>query len=326
TAPTPIYDDGLIVDHSLGSIFYYYSTRDRSSEIIESVKKSVSTPNLDHGEVICETKQNDFEKDVEESKELIADGDIFQVVLSKRYSFSLKGSTLPFYLKLRQLNPSPYMYYLKMGSREIVGSSPEMLVRVEGDQVRTFPIAGSRPVVKESDENQRLANELMADPKDRSEHVMLVDLARNDLGRICEYGTVTVPELMKVHQFSHVKHMVSEVRGKLNSESDSFDALKAVFPAGTVSGAPKIRAMEIVAELEPVKRGVYAGAVGYFDFKGNMDTAIAIRTLVVKDGVAYAQAGGGIVYDSTSEEEYMETIHKASATLSAIDQAEAEMR
>ena len=321
-----IYDDGLIVDHSLGSIFYYYSTRDRSSEIIESVKKSVSTPNLDHGEVICETKQNDFEKDVEESKDLIADGDIFQVVLSKRYSFSLKGSTLPFYLKLRQLNPSPYMYYLKMGSREIVGSSPEMLVRVEGDQVRTFPIAGSRPVVKESDKNQQLANELMADPKDRSEHVMLVDLARNDLGRICEYGTVTVPELMKVHQFSHVQHMVSEVRGKLDNKSDSFEALKAVFPAGTVSGAPKVRAMEIIEEFEDVKRGPYAGAVGYFSTNGNSDFAITIRTMVVSEGRGYIQAGAGIVADSVPEKEWLETEDKSRAMLDSLRLAAGDRR
>ena len=218
------------------------------------------------------------------------------------------------------------MYYLKMGSREIVGSSPEMLVRVEGDQVRTFPIAGSRPVVKESDENQRLANELMADPKDRSEHVMLVDLARNDLGRICEYGTVTVPELMKVHQFSHVQHMVSEVRGKLNSESDSFDALKAVFPAGTVSGAPKVRAMEIIEELEDVKRGPYGGAVGYFSTNGNSDFAITIRTMVVSEGRGYIQAGAGIVADSVPEKEWLETEDKSRAMLDSLRLAAGDRR
>ena len=313
-----IYDDGLIVDHSLGSVFYYYSGRDRSSQIIESVKKSVETGNLDHGEVICETKQGSFEKNVEESKELIAKGDIFQVVLSKRYSFSLKGSTLPFYLKLRQLNPSPYMYFLKMGRREIIGSSPEMLVRVEGNQVRTFPIAGSRPVVKESRDNQRLANDLQADPKDRSEHIMLVDLARNDLGRICEYGTVTVPELMKIHQFSHVQHMVSEVRGKLSGDSDAFEALKAVFPAGTVSGAPKVRAMEIIEEFENVRRGPYAGAVGYFSMNGNSDFAITIRTMVVSEGKGYIQAGAGIVADSVPEKEWLETEDKSRAMLDSL--------
>ena len=321
-----IYDDGLIVDHNLGSVYYYYSGRDRSKQIIESIKKNVGSPNLDHGEVICDTERSVFEKNVEESKELIARGDIFQVVLSKRYSFSLKGSTLPFYLKLRHLNPSPYMYYLKMGKREIIGSSPEMLVRVEGDQVRTFPIAGTRPAVKDSSDNQRLANDLKADPKDRSEHIMLVDLARNDLGRICEYGTVTVPELMNVHQFSHVQHMVSEVRGKLRRESDAFEALRAVFPAGTVSGAPKVRAMEIIEQFENVRRGPYAGAVGYFSVNGNSDFAITIRTMVVSDGKGYIQAGAGIVADSVPEKEWLETEDKSRAMLDSLRLAAGDRR
>ncbi|MFQ6011105.1 MAG: anthranilate synthase component I family protein, partial [Nitrososphaerales archaeon] len=321
-----IFDDGLIVDHNVGSVFYYYGGRDRSQEITESVKQGGESPVLDHGEVTCDTERSSFEKNVEKSKELIANGDIFQVVLSKRYSFSLKGSTLPFYLNLRRLNPSPYMYYIKMGKREIVGSSPEMLVRVEGEQVRTFPIAGTRPSAKDKGDNQRLANELKADPKDRSEHIMLVDLARNDLGRICEYGTVTVPELMKIHQFSHVQHMVSEVRGRLRKESDSYEALKAVFPAGTVSGAPKVRAMEIIEEFENVRRGPYAGAVGYFSANGNSDFAITIRTMVVSDGKGYIQAGAGIVADSVPEKEWFETEDKSRAMLDSLRLAAGDRR
>jgi len=218
------------------------------------------------------------------------------------------------------------MYYLKMGKREIIGSSPEMLVRVEGDQVRTFPIAGTRPAVKDSSDNQRLANDLKADPKDRSEHIMLVDLARNDLGRICEYGTVTVPELMNVHQFSHVQHMVSEVRGKLRRESDAFEALRAVFPAGTVSGAPKVRAMEIIEQFENVRRGPYAGAVGYFSVNGNSDFAITIRTMVVSDGKGYIQAGAGIVADSVPEKEWLETEDKSRAMLDSLRLAAGDRR
>jgi anthranilate synthase component 1 len=218
------------------------------------------------------------------------------------------------------------MYYLELDGFQIVGASPEMLVQVQDGIVAVHPIAGTRRRGADEAEDRMLEEELRNSEKERAEHIMLLDLGRNDVGRVSKPGTVEVSQVMDIERYSHVIHLVSHVTGQLQDGYSNYDALRACFPAGTVSGAPKIRAMEIIAELEPVKRGVYAGAVGYFDFKGNMDTAIAIRTLVVKDGVAYAQAGGGIVYDSTSEEEYMETIHKASATMKAIDQAEAEMQ
>jgi anthranilate synthase component 1 len=210
------------------------------------------------------------------------------------------------------------MFYYKSGSRQIVGASPEMLVRVDKRKVVTFPIAGTAPYTADAAENQRLAKELLADPKERAEHVMLVDLARNDIGRISQYGSVTVPEFMQVHQFSHVQHIVSQVVGDLKGDLESFDALKAVFPAGTVSGAPKVRAMEIIEELEPSHRGPYAGAVGYFSCNGNSDFAITIRTLFAEGNQAYIQAGAGIVADSVPEKEWVETEHKAQALMKAL--------
>jgi anthranilate synthase component 1 len=229
------------------------------------------------------------------------------------------------YRALRAINPSPYMYYLDLDGFQIVGASPEMLVQVEDGKVSVHPIAGTRRRGEDQAEDQELEDELRTDEKELAEHIMLLDLGRNDVGRVSKPGTVQVTQMMDVERYSHVMHLVSHVTGQLEDGYSNYDAFRACFPAGTVSGAPKIRAMEIIAELEPDRRGVYAGAVGYFDFSGNMDTAIAIRTLVVKDGIAYAQAGGGIVYDSTAEAEYMETVQKASAPLRAIDQAEAEM-
>jgi anthranilate synthase component 1 len=211
------------------------------------------------------------------------------------------------------------MYYYKSGERQIVGSSPEMLVRVDNRMVETFPIAGTKPNTEDPTENKRLARELLADPKERAEHVMLVDLARNDLGRISKYGSVHVPEFMKVHQYSHVQHIVSQVVGNLRDELQSYDALRSVFPAGTVSGAPKVRAMEIIDELEPSRRGPYAGAVGYFSFNGNADFAITIRTLFADENQAYIQAGAGIVADSVPEREWFETDHKAKALMNALE-------
>ena len=248
---------------------------------------------------------------------------MIQTVPSQRLTRPTTADPFEIYRALRAINPSPYMYFLDLEDFQIVGASPEMLVRVEDGIVSTNPIAGTRPRGADATEDAALEEELRTSKKERAEHIMLVDLGRNDIGRVSEPGTVEVTSLMHVERYSHVMHLVSNVSGKLRDGYSNYDALRACFPAGTVSGAPKIRAMEIIAELEPSKRGAYAGAVGYFDFSGNMDTAIAIRTMLVKDGVAYVQAGGGIVYDSEPEMEYEETLHKAGALLRAIDEAEA---
>jgi len=265
--------------------------------------------------------KDQFERAVKTAKDYVTAGDIFQVVLSKRYDFQIKGNLIGFYRNLRKINPSPYMYFLKFGAHQIVGSSPEMLVRVENRTVETFPIAGTRPHVKNPEENKRLTKELLADPKERAEHVMLVDLGRNDIGKVSKFGSVYLPEFMKVHQYSHVQHIVSRVVGDLRNECDSYDALRSVFPAGTVSGAPKVRAMEIIEELEPTKRGPYAGAVGYFSYNGNADFAITIRTLVSNEDKAYIQVGAGIVADSDAEKEWYETEHKARALIKALEES-----
>ena len=267
--------------------------------------------------------KSQFKKVVERVKKYVYDGDVIQVVPSQRLARETSADPFEIYRALRTVNPSPYMYYLQLDDFQIVGASPEMMVQVEDGEVATHPIAGTRPRGSRPEEDRALEEELRTDEKERAEHIMLVDLGRNDIGRVSEPGTVQVTQLMDVERYSHVMHLVSHVTGKLRKGYSSYDALRACFPAGTVSGAPKIRAMEIIAEMEREKRGPYAGAVGYFDFSGNMDTAIAIRTLVVKDGVAYAQAGGGIVFDSVPETEYEETLHKASAALRAIDEAEA---
>ena len=260
---------------------------------------------------------------VERAREYIVAGDIIQTVLSQRLRRTTDAHPFDIYRSLRMVNPSPYMFYLDMGGFQLVGASPEMLVRVEGDHVATNPIAGTRPRGKTEEEDAALAKELLADEKELAEHVMLVDLGRNDVGRVSVPGSVTVDQLMDIERFSHVMHIVSRVTGTLAPGKTCYDALRACFPAGTVSGAPKIRAMEIIAELEPHQRGPYSGAVGYFDFSGNMDTCIALRTMIAKDGVAYIQAGGGIVYDSQPDFEFQETLHKAAALLRAIDEAEA---
>lgn len=263
-----------------------------------------------------------YMENVERAKKYIYDGDIIQVVPSQRLSRRTDASPFAIYRALRSINPSPYMYHLHLGDFYIVGTSPELLVRVEDGVVSNHPIAGTRPRSSDNGRDRELEADLKADEKERAEHLMLVDLARNDVGRISEPGTVEVTQFMDIERYSHVMHLVSHVQGKLRGEYTQFDAMRACFPAGTVSGAPKIRAMEIIAELEPEKRGPYAGAVGYFDFSGNMDTAIAIRTIVIKDGTAHVQAGGGIVADSVPETEYQESLNKSAALLTAIDQAE----
>lgn len=266
--------------------------------------------------------KSDYEDVVQRAKEYIAAGDIIQVVPSQRFSRPVSVDSFDVYRALRVVNPSPYMYYLKCGSFEIVGASPEMMVRVEDGIVQTVPIAGTRPRGKNTEEDQALEEELLNDPKERAEHVMLVDLGRNDLGRVCEYHTVKVTDLMIIERFSHVMHIVSHVVGKLRENLSAFDVIRACLPAGTLSGAPKIRAMEIIDELETSRRGTYGGAVGYFSFSGSADTAITIRTAVVKDGMAYVQAGGGVVADSDPENEYFETVSKAWALLTAIELAQ----
>jgi len=267
--------------------------------------------------------QAEFESRVSRAKDYIYAGDIIQAVLSQRLAKPTNASPFTIYRALRSINPSPYMYYLHLGNFYIVGASPELLVRVEDGVVSNHPIAGTRPRGKDTAQDIALEEELRGDEKECAEHIMLVDLGRNDIGRIAEPGTVEVTQLMDVERYSHVMHLVSHVQGRLRAGLSQFDALRACFPAGTVSGAPKIRAMEIIAELEPDKRGPYAGAVGYFDFAGNMDTAITIRTIVISNGVAYIQAGAGIVADSIPEREHQESLSKAQALLSAIEQAEA---
>ncbi len=267
--------------------------------------------------------QAEYEAMVTRMKEHIYEGDIIQGVPSLRLGRQTKASPFAIYRALRSINPSPYMYFLHLNDIHIVGASPELLVRVEDGIVSNHPIAGTRPRSKDSAMDRALENELKNDEKERAEHLMLVDLARNDVGRISEPGTVKVAQFMDIERYSHVMHLVSHVQGKLKAGLTQFDALRACFPAGTVSGAPKIRAMEIIAELEPDKRGPYAGAVGYFDFSGNLDTCIAIRTIIIKDGTAYVQAGAGIVADSVPANEYRECLNKMQALLSAINQAEA---
>ena len=266
--------------------------------------------------------KEEFEASVLKIKQYITEGEAIQVVLSQRLAQPTDVTPFEIYRALRTINPSPYMFFLDFNDFHIIGASPEMLVRVEDGVVMTRPLAGTRPRGKTPAEDAMLEQELRSDEKERAEHIMLVDLGRNDIGRVSEPGTVEVSELMDVERYSHVMHLVTHVQGKLRRDLTAFDALRACFPAGTVSGAPKIRAMEIIAEFEPEKRGPYAGAAGYFSFSGNMDMAIAIRTMVMTKGVAYVQAGGGIVYDSVPEREYEESMNKARALLKAISQAE----
>jgi anthranilate synthase component 1 len=263
-----------------------------------------------------------FEAGVRTIKEHIAAGDIYQAVLSQRFEVDITADPFTVYRALRHVNPSPYMYFIRLGGLAIVGSSPEMLVRVEGGRAETHPIAGTRPRGATDEDDLRLGEELKRNEKERAEHVMLVDLGRNDLGRVCEFGTVRVPQHMALERYSHVMHLVSTVDGRLAEDQDHLDALVACFPAGTVSGAPKIRAMQILASLEPTRRDVYAGAVGYIDFAGNLDFCIAIRTITIRGGTARVQAGAGIVADSNPAAEYEETRDKARALLTALAMAE----
>lgn len=298
--------------------------RDLRSRIQPQVKVSEPAGKCDAEPVkvdISEEVKQQFMAGVRKAKEYIAAGEIFQVVLSQ--SFRVKLGTHPFtlYRRLRQVNPSPYMFFINFGKRQLIGASPERLVKLEGSQVLTCPIAGTRPRGKDAAEDDWLAADLLADIKERAEHAMLVDLGRNDVGRISLPGTVKVERLMQVEQFSHVMHLVSEVSGRLDPQFSALDVLAACFPAGTVSGAPKVRAMEIINELETNRRGVYAGAVGYLDFRGNMDTCIAIRTMTIDGDEIVIQTGAGIVADSVPEKEFQELLHKAQALFQVIAEA-----
>ena len=266
--------------------------------------------------------KKEYAKVVNKTKEYIKKGDIIQAVPSQRLNVTINCDPFRIYRALRSINPSPYMYYLKLGDFSLVGSSPEIMVRCENGIVEVRPIAGTRRRGASPEEDEKLIKDLLSDPKERAEHIMLVDLGRNDIGRVCEYRSVKVAELMTVEKYSHVMHIVSDVSGKLRKDKNIFDVLRATFPAGTVTGAPKVRAMEIIEELENVRRGPYAGSVGYFSFSGNLDTCITIRTIVIKGKTAYIQVGGGIVADSKPEREYQETLNKAKALLRAIDMAE----
>jgi anthranilate synthase component 1 len=265
--------------------------------------------------------RDQFEEKVRTAQEHIAAGDVYQVVLSQRFEADVSADPFTVYRALRHVNPSPYMYFIRMGRVSVVGSSPEMLVRVEGARVETHPIAGTRPRGRNDEEDTRMAEELKRSEKERAEHVMLVDLGRNDVGRVCEYGSVRVLQFMGLERFSHVMHLTSIVEGKLADDRDRLDALVSCFPAGTVSGAPKVRAMQIIRDLEPCGRGLYAGAVGYLDFAGNLDFCIAIRTVIMTEGRAFVQAGAGIVMDSNPTAEYEETRDKAKALVRALELA-----
>ncbi len=271
--------------------------------------------------VASNLKRGEYLAMVKKAKRYIREGDIFQVVLGQRFSAKTKADPFSIYRELRALNPSPYLFYLQLNDVCVVGSSPEMLVKVQGRDVFYRPIAGTRWRGKDEAEDQRLEREMLSSEKERAEHIMLVDLGRNDLGRVCDYGTVRPEKLMTVERYSHVMHLVSSLRGTLREDVDCFDALMSCFPAGTVSGAPKVRAMEIIEELEKTRRGIYAGGILYLDFAGNLDSCIALRTMVIKNGVAHIQAGGGIVADSTPDGEFDESVNKSKALLRALEAA-----
>jgi anthranilate synthase component 1 len=296
----------------------------RLGELAKQLTKPVTPPKHVAGEVVLaesEFGEDGFKAAVDKAKRYITDGDVMQVVLSQRMNRPFDAHPLSLYRALRSLNPSPYMFYYDMGGFHVVGSSPEILVRLEGDTVTLRPIAGTRPRGATREDDLRLEVDLLADPKERAEHVQLMDLGRNDVGRVAQVGSVKVTENMVIERYSHVMHIVSNVEGRLKPDLTAIDVLRATFPAGTVSGAPKVRAMEIIDELEPTKRGVYAGAVGYVGFNGDMDVAIAIRTAVVKDKTLYVQAGAGIVADSVPDNEWIETRNKARAVLRAAELA-----
>ncbi len=326
-----------VVDNLSGKLYFivyadpaepnaYQNAYDRLSELLVMLRKTVAIPQAVPSEksvAISEFGEANFKDAVKRAQQYILDGDIMQVVLSQRMAQKFTAPPLSLYRALRSLNPSPYMFYYDMGDHHVVGASPEILVRLENGTVTARPIAGTRPRGKNREQDLALAEELLADPKERAEHVQLMDLGRNDVGRVAQTGSVKVTDNMMIERYSHVMHIVSNVEGKLKDGMDAIDVIKATFPAGTVSGAPKVRAMEIIDELEPSKRGIYAGAVGYLGFNGDMDVAIAIRTGVIKNNMLYVQAGAGIVADSVPQSEWEETQNKAKAVLRAAELVQA---
>lgn len=316
-----IYTDGLIHDRKDKATYYFHIGKKSRLAELEKLLNSKSKY-LDNSfyfsRPISETSKSHFVSNVKKAKDYVYEGEVFQVVISRKFIFEVHGDPIILYENLRKLNPSPYMYFFKRKKRFIIGSSPEMLLRVINDKIETFPIAGTRPITNKESENRRLAKELLRDKKELAEHTMLVDLARNDLGRVCKFGSVQPKELMIVRRFSHVQHIVSHITGDLYSKYDCFDAFRSLFPAGTVSGAPKVRAMEVISELEESSRGPYAGALGYFSFNRCCDFAIIIRSLFINGNNAFIQAGAGIVMDSIPKNEYLETEQKAGALFSAM--------
>ncbi len=313
-----IYDDGILYDNVHKKLFYFYHDENRFDKLIINED---SFGDFHSSEVTPNMNKEKFSNIVNKAKKYIHDGDIFQVVLSRKFAFDVTGDNLTLYKTLRKLNPSPYMYHLKQDTKTIIGASPEMLVRITDDKVETFPIAGTRKITDDEEKNQQLSNELINDEKELAEHTMLVDLGRNDIGKVCKYGTVHPESLMQIKRFSHVQHIVSHIVGNLAPENDMFDTFQAVFPAGTVSGAPKVQAMQIIDELETEARGPYAGAVGYFSYNGCCDFAIAIRSIFIENNKGFVQSGAGIVSDSIAENEFKETEHKAGAMLQALKEA-----
>ncbi len=313
----------ITADDDLEALYQFACAKIQFLE--RELERSLSHPRTAQGAPLSMTSnytKDGFEAHVRRAKDYIAAGDIYQVVLSQRFEADVAADPFTVYRALRHVNPSPYMYFIRMGGVSVVGSSPEMLVRVEGSRVETHPIAGTRRRGKSEEEDVRLAEELKRNEKERAEHVMLVDLGRNDVGRVCKYGSVRVPQFMGLERFSHVMHLTSIVEGQLADDCDRLDALASCFPAGTVSGAPHVRAMQIIHKLEPSPRGLYAGAVGYVDFAGNLDFCIAIRTVIMSKGKAYVQAGAGIVIDSNPTAEYEETRDKARALMTALELAQ----
>jgi len=308
----------------------YQEAQEKIERIVARLQDPIPPPPLQESfspsPLSSNFSREDFLRAVEKAKEYISAGDVIQVVLSQRFSTEIHCQPFDIYRALRSINPSPYLFYLKMDDMVLMGASPEVMVRLEGRRIGLRPLAGTRKRGRTKEEDLMMERDLLADEKERAEHIMLVDLGRNDVGRVAEIGSVEVTELMSVERYSHVMHIVSNIQGSLSSGKNAFDVFRAAFPAGTVSGAPKIRAMQIIEELEPVRRGPYAGAVGYFGFSGNMDTCITIRSIFIKDGKAYVQAGAGIVADSEPEKEYDETLNKAQAVFRAIQLAEEGLR
>ena len=317
-----LYFDGLIFDKKNGELKYFYLSKDRSKLLEKILKKPLCHERKFEAQASGTNRsQKDFETAVAKGKKEIFAGNTFQFVISRKYFFDLVGDRLKFYEKLREVNPSPHMFFLKFGTRELIGSSPELIVRVENRMVENYPLAGTRKVTGDTKVDEKLAKELLSDEKEKAEHMMLVDLARNDVGKVCEFGSVKVRKLMVIKKFSHVQHIASEVMGKLKHGKNAFDALAAQMPMGTVSGAPKIETMKIIQRLEPDARGPYAGAVGFFSLTGDCVLAVNLRSLFAANGKATVQAGAGVVVDSVPRNEFKEVEKKVQGVITALEEA-----